>query len=261
MDLINPTPAFDVQDLWYHILGFLRGRTSDLKNLALVSRAMCPAAQSVLFDDIDLEPPQFEDDALIYLTTQDFDASCRRLGAVLTESPHLLKYIHSLKLTVTSDVLDQLCSMGLTSLRYIDIKFRNFRLDNSLIEPLQNLFSLPSIRRIEVTSHVSPGLFSKCAPHLTDLSFVCVHRFTPASGSILVSRNAGLRRPEIKTLQLVASAPLDDWLVGPTCPFDLTRLIDVQIEVAIGRSKTMSTSLLRLLHTARSTIKRLTIAA
>ncbi|KAJ7445835.1 hypothetical protein FB451DRAFT_1412512 [Mycena latifolia] len=259
MDLINPTPALDVQELWYHILGFLRGRTSDLKNLALVSRAMCPAAQSVLFYDIDLEPRIVEKDSMSNLTTQDFDASCRLLVAVLTKSPHLVKYIHRLKVTVTPDVLDQLCFVGLTSLRDIEIQFQNFRVDDSLIEPLQNLFSLPSIRRIELSSHVSPGLFSECVPHLTGLSFVCVHTFTPASVSIPVSRYA--RRPEIQTLLLAGSAPLDDWLVGPTCPFDFTRLVDVQIEVDIRRSRTMSTNLLRLLHTARSTIKRLTIAA
>ncbi|KAJ6522766.1 hypothetical protein DFH09DRAFT_1286770, partial [Mycena vulgaris] len=260
MDLATRPPVPDVPELWYHILAFLRGRTSDLKSLALVSRTFCSAAQSVLFYDIDLEPSRLEkeenDGSLISLKTEDFDAACRRLGAVLAESPHLVKYIRRLKVTLTSGVLAELSSMGLTSLRDIAINFLNYRVDEALVGALHDFIGLPSIRAVELGLDVSARIFSGPISHLTSLSFIRVRQFTPELESLPNSTGEG--RPEIKTLVLHGSAALDDWLVHPKCPFNLTRLVDVDISVGVGR---MSAKRLQLLHAARLTIERLTLVA
>ncbi|KAJ6570522.1 hypothetical protein DFH09DRAFT_1153728 [Mycena vulgaris] len=254
MDVTTRPPALDVQELWYHIIGFLRGMTPDLKTLALVSRAFCAPAQSVLFHAIDLQPNSYE-----YVTRtrggagpEAFDAACRRLGAVLAESPHLAKYIHRLKVTLTADVLAQLCAMGLSSLQDIAIKFR--RADHSLIEPLQALIGLPSVRQVTLSSHVSSRVFCGRISHLTALAFYHI-----MDGSPPEAQDIRAPRPEIKTLRLHNSVPVEHWLVGPACPFDLTRLVDVDIWVGYGPRNTMNASLLHILDAARLTIERLTL--
>ncbi|KAJ7445645.1 hypothetical protein FB451DRAFT_1292710 [Mycena latifolia] len=102
-------------------------------------------------------------------------------------------------------------------------------------------------------------MFSGAISHLTALSFHCVETFKRETTPGI--RKARARRPKIKTLELEFSAPLDDWLVDSTCPFDLTGLVDVGIWVGHGQTTPMSANLLKLLHSTRLTIERLTFAA
>ncbi|KAJ7438656.1 hypothetical protein B0H11DRAFT_2254468 [Mycena galericulata] len=266
MDIPRRLPCLEVQEIWDHVISLLRGRTTDLKNCALVSTSLCGAAQPVLFHDIDLDPTRYiraGETWDILPVPSDFDAeasaACRRLGAVVAHSPHLIKHIRRLKIRIRSDpdVIVQLLAMGLTHLR--DISF-DANIHDLVIEPLQNLIGLSSVREVELFHRFSPGILSGCIQHLTTLSFSCVHDFD--SKLRVPGLGTDLPRPQIGKLTAEASFHVEDWLVGPHCPFDLTRLVDVHVTVfGNGVSSKMGTSLRLLLKTARGTIERLQLAA
>ncbi|KAJ7439904.1 hypothetical protein B0H11DRAFT_2293197 [Mycena galericulata] len=268
MDIPRRPPSLEVQEIRDHIISFLRGMTRDLKNCALVSTSLRGAAQSVLFHDIDLDPTRYIQGGLNGETLpapSDFDAeaaaACRRLGAVVAHSPHLIKHIRRLKIRICShpDVIVQLLAMGLTHLRDISLD-ADLDADSHdlVIEPLQSLIGLPSVREVTVSNRSSPGMLSGRVHHLTAISFNFIRDFNVKL--LAAQPDTDLPRPQITKLTAETSfmsSHVEDWLVGPRCPFDLTRLVDVHV----AGSGVMGTSLSLILKTARGTIERLQLAA
>ncbi|KAJ6557642.1 hypothetical protein B0H19DRAFT_1376314 [Mycena capillaripes] len=227
---LAPPPTFDVQDLWFHITGFLHGRTRDLKNCALASRSLCLAAQSVLFPS----------------------SACRCLAEVLKTSPHLRNRIRDLTVKIQSDP-NILIQLDLLCLQRISFHGSE-RNHEAFIVPLQNLIELPSVREVEISNYLSTRIFSGNISHLNCLSFLRVTQISHSTSAL----EPGVARPEIATLRLAHSFIVDDWLVGPSSPFDFARLVDFQITDRYSLSND-NIRILELLNTARMTITRLTL--
>ncbi|KAJ6557643.1 hypothetical protein B0H19DRAFT_119373 [Mycena capillaripes] len=259
-----PPPTFDVQDLWFHITGFLHGRTRDLKSCALVSRSLCPAAQSVLFRNIDVAPnypiPPIVSDGKV---SAAYGPGGHSLVEVLTTSPHLRNYIHRLRIEIKSDphVLIQLGGMGFSSLRHFSFldQRKTLETQEGLIKPLQNLIGLPTLREVGVIKYLSTRIFSGHISHLNRLAFDRVD-YISLDGP---TPEVGGARPEIAALRLEDSPVVDAWLVDSRCPFDFTRLVDVQITGRYPASDRHSSSnpFVHLLQIARTTITHLALDA
>ncbi|KAK7024723.1 hypothetical protein R3P38DRAFT_2950902 [Favolaschia claudopus] len=97
-----PAPGLPLPELWEHIIDFV-GFPTSWKNVALVCRAFVPGAQRNLFRKIAIE-----DGRITYYERRAVDCIDRsaitgavvagHLSDLLTTSPHLLKYIHELKI-------------------------------------------------------------------------------------------------------------------------------------------------------------------
>ncbi|KAJ7890753.1 hypothetical protein B0H13DRAFT_2040086 [Mycena leptocephala] len=144
------------QELWNHVLSFLRART-DLKACCFVSRALCAAAQSQLFFSITIRPsrkrrrggPPFD-----FTAATDEVEACRRLREILIESPHLLPHIRRIEVLLHPDVLTEIIAMGLPLVQEIQFRTKTFmaRVEEHAVALAQQLMELPTVRRAELRS-------------------------------------------------------------------------------------------------------------
>ncbi|KAJ6602341.1 hypothetical protein B0H10DRAFT_2230139 [Mycena sp. CBHHK59/15] len=111
-------------ELWYLIIGHLAGRIWDLRSCSLISRSASPAAQALLFRDIEFERPSSgTDDTDSEIDTKDYDdvAACRRLVDTLTNSPHLVSYIHRIVFRLNIEIVTLLSGVVFPKLREIGL--------------------------------------------------------------------------------------------------------------------------------------------
>ncbi|KAJ7290517.1 hypothetical protein C8J57DRAFT_341684 [Mycena rebaudengoi] len=240
--------VFRVQELCDHILGFFdaTGCAEDLKACALVSRTLSYSAQAQLFCDI-------------ILRVRNPHAAAVRLCSSLALSPHLTSSIRRLNVRVDLSILTTLSTISFCQLneltldRLIENTDHNTTHRVALLE--RDLIGLPSMRKVELIGHfvdfVSLDvMFSSPTLAVTELSFRDVLVFGD-TGKLSGSKGR-IQRPAVKSLKLVRSPSIEKWFIHPTCPFDFTHLVDVEIRLS------MTDNLRQVLSSSCSSIERLT---
>ncbi|KAJ7136734.1 hypothetical protein C8R44DRAFT_728699 [Mycena epipterygia] len=240
------------QELQTRVVGFLRNSRKDLISCASTTRSLLLAAQSHLFRDSTVFHPRSDtDDPPSKDEDRDFArATFSRLAEVLRESPRLIPYIRSASITMELDILVHLANVGFSHINELELVNDNDGLDGALIEPLQRLIGLESLRRLNICGDFSPQIFRGCTPRFTELTF---HRATP-TGLDIDKYSSDTPRPKIAYLRLINSPDVADWLVGANCPFDFTSLLDIAIRGS------MNASARRLLTFVRQTVKTIGLA-
>ncbi|KAJ7455796.1 hypothetical protein FB451DRAFT_1373097 [Mycena latifolia] len=238
---------------------------ADLKSTALVCQTLCSSAQSQIFRHVELDPwalPQgFMHDVDTALAAGA--SAARRLSAVLTASPHLLRHIRDLSVLAGSEILEFVSNLRFPLLRKIKIGFQTIWPDENVLRLSRDLIGLPSIREVEIVDlHIGidvpddprlnffPSLFETCTRDISSLAFISV---IPSSALPTTSapRPTG-QRAQINRLRLRWSERLGNWLISPSCPFDFTHLVDFETDATRKNS-----DMLQVLTVARLSIIRL----
>ncbi|KAJ7101288.1 hypothetical protein B0H15DRAFT_943624 [Mycena belliarum] len=158
-----------IQELVDRCVGFLCNSKSDLRTCALLSRRWVCPAQSQLFRDV-----------AILIT----DSKPGPLSEILVANPNLVHYIHRLHLTIGGLVLPNifptLCNLSFTSIKDLHLRFGQ-TLMPSAVTHIQQLFSLPTLQRVEISvvcSARAPSMYlqlwDRCSPALRHLSLNCL---------------------------------------------------------------------------------------
>ncbi|KAJ7814048.1 hypothetical protein B0H13DRAFT_1925041 [Mycena leptocephala] len=232
---LHPTPRLP-QELLDTIIGFLHNRKRDLRSCSLTACSLLPTAQSHIFCDISVfHPKNATDDPLTAQEDRVFtSAAFGCLCGALSDSPHLKRHIRSASITTDLGVVILLADMDLSNLCELDLySDGSGGLDGPLIEPLQRLIGLPSIRRLAFNFATQDSTLEIPLPAL-DLD---------------------APRTAITHLALENSPATADWLIDTDCPFEFTHLVDVTIIAS------MSDSLRLLVASAQLTIQGITLAA
>ncbi|KAJ7235510.1 hypothetical protein C8J57DRAFT_1728589 [Mycena rebaudengoi] len=252
MSVSTSTAAVRLQELCDHILEFVNatGRIDDLKACALSSRNLSYSAQSHLFRDI-----------ILYNTGAH--AAAVRLCSCLTVSPHLIPYIRRLTVRADPDILTSLSMISFSGLNELKLYTNQDTptdrdAANRVASLVRDLIGLPSLRRVEMINPLAQfedleALFSSPTLAVTDLFFNTVLFMSSASGPSTLDRR--IQRPAVKSLKLVHSPRLAEWFVHPGCPFDVSRLVDVDLYAS------MTDNLHEVLTSSGSSLERLKVDA
>ncbi|KAJ7450984.1 hypothetical protein B0H11DRAFT_2201774 [Mycena galericulata] len=250
------------QELWNHTISFLHGRNVDLQTCCRVSRALCAAAQSQLFHSITIHPSRnFLRVGRQFMFTTNEVASCRRLRAILVESPHLIRYIRRIEITLDEDVIAEILAMELVLLESIQFRTKTFlaEVDDRAVELAQTLLHRSGIKHLGLRSiSQRPAFLTRLlSPSMSQLNTLEISvSEIELHGREEVDRTpgAGSLRKQITSLRLVHSPTIARWLLDADCPFDLTALTHADV------SSSMCPEVARVLTTASGTLQHLTLA-
>ncbi|KAJ7116906.1 hypothetical protein C8R44DRAFT_791639 [Mycena epipterygia] len=209
------------QELVDHIIGFLHDSPRDWPACALVSRSWVYAAQAHIFRRVSLKIEESTDEHL-----------GNRFLATLEKSPHLIRHVRQLQVmragrlsTRSTDPFPAICHFPFTHLDRVDVTLSLS--EASCILGLQQLLSLPTIRRAKIACHfVDPSHFAqiwdRCSPRLAHLAIF--YSQSPKDFPPSQSPPSYIRLQSLDFGEMMASAGLRDWLTHPLCPFDFSRI-------------------------------------
>ncbi|KAJ6536437.1 hypothetical protein DFH09DRAFT_1179003 [Mycena vulgaris] len=216
----------------------------DLKSTALVCHTLCISAQSQLFRHV--------------------ISAARRLAAILSASPHLLRYIRHLSIVAYSEILKPLATIRFPGLAKLCISFIDMELaDAEVFLLIRDLIGLPSICEVEIrdldhtqfTSDHFTSLFETCTRSLGAL--IC-HGVCPSSAPFTAGAiRLGHERAQITRMKLHDSPSLGQWLMSPSCTFDFTSLADLEISHGL---EARDSAVWAFLTSVRPPITRLSIS-
>ncbi|KAJ6536368.1 hypothetical protein B0H19DRAFT_1383013 [Mycena capillaripes] len=226
-------PRLAVQELWDHIISF-EHQPEDLKSFALVSRSFLAAAQSQLFHQIDLGCPEStqplartEDIRQMQLADKFSATACDRLQVILTQSPHLGRYIRAISTNVEINpyVLEQLVKMALPRLNKLTIRSIHILVvSEPMNEVIRKVSSLTSLQRLLIASGDPAPAFKNTVSAFNFFWF----EFGPTEDNLDVSSPVNQR--QIERLTINACSPLlMKWLQHPRCPLDFQHLVAVDL--------------------------------
>ncbi|KAJ7493829.1 hypothetical protein FB451DRAFT_1551167 [Mycena latifolia] len=262
--------VFRLQELCDQIACHITHEASreDLKSAALVCHTLCISAQSHIFHHVGLDPWELPDGDIC---THDSEtalsaasSASRRLSAILTASPHLLRHIRHLSVLGRSEILKLVSNLRLPLLRKIEINFQDTPWpDDDALHLARDLIGLPSVREVEIRElymrlgmpgdldlKLFPSIFDTCTRDLHSLAFISI---IPTSTLPTTCKpRPSERRARIKRLQLRWTVNLGNWFISPSCPFDFTHLLEVETDA--GKK---NFDLLQVLTSARLSITRL----
>ncbi|KAJ7867089.1 hypothetical protein B0H14DRAFT_3590977 [Mycena olivaceomarginata] len=189
----QPSPL-DVGELLENCIAHL-STARDLKSCSLVSRRWVYTAQSQLFR----APSRLTLRRVNIRSNITEDISWSTFLDILDDSPHLIRHIRCLTtgfLWANEPEFSRICLFPFTHLHEIDFMC-HYTLSPPFIAALQQLFSLPSLRRVGlcgVFSHREDfiRLWDRCSPGITHLSLRCEDTAAPV----------GYRRPPIVRISL-----------------------------------------------------------
>ncbi|KAJ7477719.1 hypothetical protein FB451DRAFT_1243067 [Mycena latifolia] len=253
---ISPPPF--AQELWDHILSFLRGQTTDLKACSCVSRTLCAAAQPQLFHTITINPSravQWKNNRNVYN-----NKSATALRALLAQSPHLVPHIRRLEidLRLPAEVLEEILTTGLTCVRELQFHMGH-RMDEAVVELARRLICLPTVECVEMWSitlskRIFSLLFAGPAPQLRKIDINgCPAHLDNEQGEDTPVQIPTPARPSVTHLRLVYSRDYMPWLLGAACPFDLEHITHADL------SFTLNAGAASILLGACQTLRELTV--
>ncbi|KAJ7267865.1 hypothetical protein C8J57DRAFT_1326023, partial [Mycena rebaudengoi] len=255
------TRLFKIQEICDHITDFLaasRHSVSDLKSSALVCPGLYGSAQTHIFRHIIIRP--YMPDGSHYFPESHMDIwgmACFSLCSLLTASPHLIRLIRHLTVLDKSDMLSPLAKIAFTHLR--EISFENLKLTDSAFLAAQQLIGLATVRVLRLTNCDVVDLAALVAKSTTDFNalLLCGITILPPKSDLAVGTAAeSAPQSKLKSIRLFNTAG-DDWFLSHSCPFDLSRVVDVELA---SRQPSTSDKLVQLLHPARRSIQRLRVS-
>ncbi|KAJ7495408.1 hypothetical protein FB451DRAFT_1214051, partial [Mycena latifolia] len=212
------------QELVDHIIDFLSDSSTDLKACALVSHTFVYAAQSHIFNEISI--------GFGASTPAQFHSLWSRLQATLHVSPHLVQHIRRLRLQprrISPETLSAICNFPFTHLQ--TLLCANFNLLPASAIALQQLFSLPSLRSVEIVCRVGQPsdflqIWDRFSPNVTHLDLTCYHITTEAFHVVPHHCTAPIR---LNSLRIAAAEGVRDWVNHPLCPFDFSSVTGLSV--------------------------------
>ncbi|KAJ6587471.1 hypothetical protein DFH09DRAFT_1359192 [Mycena vulgaris] len=214
-----------IQELIDHCIQFIRDSPSDLKACSLVSKSWACAAQRLLFWTVSLRSP-----------TMTRRGSVVRLDEILGASPHLIQCIHRLDLDRDGRLLQRVFSRdseAFSSICNLPLPLEHVCISDTHLSStpdLQRLFSLPTLRRVELSGTFNdPAAFLEiwdhCSPNLKHLHLRC---WNGSSDPVHPIR----RGPPIflESLRLDREG-VDNWLTHDLCQFDFSCLLVLALNV------------------------------
>ncbi|KAJ7668951.1 hypothetical protein B0H17DRAFT_1335844 [Mycena rosella] len=206
-----------LQELCDQIVHHLTQESSrDLQSTALVCDTLCISAQSQIFRHVEPDACAFPNGFLhdSDSATVDGVSALRRLTAILTNSPHLLRHIRSLSVLARFEILEFVSSLQFPLLQRITFNFQDtvwpdadvFHLSRGLIE-------LPTLREVKfyglrawlgvseaLGMDLFPALFELCGGSFHSFEFSSID---PTSVVPITSvPRSTEKRAQIKRLQL-----------------------------------------------------------
>ncbi|KAJ7143990.1 hypothetical protein C8R44DRAFT_759228 [Mycena epipterygia] len=223
--MANASNPLGIQELLGECIQFLRHSPSDLKACASVSRAWACASHPHLFREVSLKSTSFDNDHVWSLL-------CR----ALRESPHLIRHIHRLSLNTNwshSGTFSAVCSSPFTHLTGVSIYIhRDLSLSGPSVMAVQQLFSLPTLRSVEIRCKFSqPSSFlqiwNRCSANIKDLELF--YHQSPRSAFPPIHRDS-FSSIRLESFRIKALAHVGDWLTHNQFPFDFAELKVLSIE-------------------------------
>ncbi|KAJ7797209.1 hypothetical protein B0H14DRAFT_61090 [Mycena olivaceomarginata] len=177
----QPSPL-DVGELLENCIAHL-SNARDLKSCSLVSRRWVYTAQSQLFR----APSRLTLRRVNIGGNITEDISWSTFLDILDDSPHLIRHVRCLttgSLWIYTPEFSRICLFPFTHLHEINVMC-HYRLSPPFIAALQQLFSLPSLRRVGLDGVFSREdfirLWDLCSPGITHLSLRCKDTAVPVA--------------------------------------------------------------------------------
>ncbi|KAJ7144396.1 hypothetical protein C8R44DRAFT_973920 [Mycena epipterygia] len=219
---MNSPHPLRIQELLEQCTEFLHDSVSDLKACALVSRSWASAAQFRIFRNV----------SMALLDTPKNEWRWSRLQEALRASPHLIPYIHRLKVNtsyMSTKTFSDISTYPFTRLVHVHIRTVTLSL-HSVID-MQRLVSLPTLRRLSIQcAFPEPSTFlriwERCSPGITHLELRCVQQGT---GGWLPIPQRSAAPLKLESLWIPFLEDLSEWLTHPSCPFDFSGLKAIAI--------------------------------
>ncbi|KAJ7133677.1 hypothetical protein C8R43DRAFT_1022734 [Mycena crocata] len=252
----NKLPFGIPQEMVDSIVDFL-DHPEDLRSCALTSHAFKPRAQFRLFHDITISltcAPGSTGD------TQPH-RDCERLAALLVDAPHLKQNIRRMQLPLCENALEQVLAMALPRLWHIELfQCLEHRLPapagaTLTFELAHRLVSLPSMRHVHfhgpywawerssARMKALSSMFKTPILHIESITMVGQIRSSPhpneVEKSVELPSSPRAECAKLKTMRVLWSSLMADYLVHPQCPFDLSQLEELEIceySEAMGRA-------------------------
>ncbi|KAF7352694.1 hypothetical protein MVEN_01235300 [Mycena venus] len=187
----------------------------NLRACALVCRSWADTAQRALFTTISVSSV----------------TSRKRLEYALRASPHLVHYIQSLMLRQDIQMVEAICNLPFTHLQNVSVHHSG-PLSIQSVVPLQTLFSLPSLRRVELDCYFFAAtafiqIWNLCT-NIRHLRLRCVNH---SGNSFQPTQRDSLASIALESLKLGHVKSIETWLNHDLCPFDLSRLTLLSVDV------------------------------
>ncbi|KAJ7620696.1 hypothetical protein DFH06DRAFT_1233534 [Mycena polygramma] len=250
--------ALRIQEICDHICDDLYWETCSLDSLVTasgISPGFTPSAQRYIFHTIRISPA---------FPRVNVGRLCRRLSAVLQESPHLIRFIRDLRISLEPDVMVAFAGVHFTHLETVTLhpptRFPpalHPSYDGSTLSLASNIIALPSLRQIELRlNNISlPDLCALFYKRTAALDCILLDvNISPGSIASLPERD----RFPTKKLEMwweQRDPPTQDqsWLLHPCFPLDFSALEDLQMYCK------MSPTVISIIHMAKSSLRSLHI--
>jgi hypothetical protein len=237
------------------ITEFLHESPSDLKAWALVSRACTSSAQRYLFREVDVGWDEGVDPNGKALR------AAQRLCAILGTSPHLIRLVRDLSLSL--ELFVEIASIQFTHVESLILcATLTTPLSRDIVSLAAGLAALPSLHRLELSRITFPdmeslrSLFALRTSPLDRLSLDDVQLSEPPIDDAGVNLDTTQHRILLKEAKLSAfnmNSQDPAWLLHPLCPFDFSALTGLHID------RRITPSLTQLMHSTRSSLHSLTL--
>ncbi|KAF8209592.1 hypothetical protein K438DRAFT_234558 [Mycena galopus ATCC 62051] len=216
----------NVEELVENCISFLHS-PRDLKSCALVSRRWVYAAQSYLFRAPDITSVLSTPEILWHLFLE-----------TLASSPHLIPYIRRLHIELDPGrlqhvaTLSRICGFHFPNLETVVLILYGDGLPASAVTALQQLFGLPTVRRIRLHCTLRDAkafthLWDRCSPGLKEVVLACDsddQSMTSDSFNSITFLPTSTPKPALESLYMLSNQMLDYRLIENACPFDLSKL-------------------------------------
>ncbi|KAF8208182.1 hypothetical protein K438DRAFT_1813568 [Mycena galopus ATCC 62051] len=214
------------QELVDNFMLYLEYDYSNLRAAALVCRSWSVAAQGLLFKTLHLN------------TTRRY----RRVQKALRMSPHLVHWIHALLLygyqhrnsrPIKIEAFQGFCDISFTHVESVVLLHHTTAMTLGTAIALQQLFSLPTLRRVELENSFHPATFlvmrDNCSPTIRHLQLRCWSSSSHPLHPILPRSSPPVALMSLK----LDSLHVDEWLSPDVFPFDLSQLAVLSITTRV----------------------------
>ncbi|KAJ7255648.1 hypothetical protein C8J57DRAFT_1721692 [Mycena rebaudengoi] len=261
--------VFHIQELCDQLVDHLASESypslCDLKSAALVCHTLCNSSRSHIYRYVSLDPWEEPDYYLHSDEKAGFECAAstlRALSSLLTTSPHLARFVRRVRAIGHTEILQALSELQLPLVRKLEISFYMTKMDHAWLlqtsHLIQDLIGRASVHEVELSSvgrldrENFAALFDKCSPNLEAL------RINGCFFNSLVSSPRGIRT-KLKTLHLICASDLEHWFDTPSCPFDLTGVLDLEVERLHEKDKDYR-PLFRVLASTRFNMTRMRVS-
>ncbi|KAJ7165470.1 hypothetical protein C8R43DRAFT_211433 [Mycena crocata] len=245
----SPPGRLEIPELLELIVDHLSDDAQALRSCVYASRKLAPAAQRNLFHEIAFSHPHHER-----------SITPSHLREILTQSPHLARHIRWISLNLNHPLTTEIAELSLSHVSHICIyTYPPTETYKTAPAAARRLIGLASVRCVGLTVAFSElnilnQLFGLCTPNLREVQFHQAWPFCgPGVADQILYHNRGTAAPRTKITRLVIynSYHLPLWLLDADCPFDVSKVADIDIRLSTDDAGRL------MLERTRLSVKRL----